>query len=206
MNYWIWFANIKMLGSIKKQKLLEYFKTPENIYNATKEELLEIDGIGEKISNSIITNKDINALENMEKYMKKYNIKFVNICDREYPISLKKIYDPPITLFYKGNLELLNDKCVAVVGSRNATNYGIKTSYNIGRELSKNGYTVVSGLARGIDTYAHKGALAANGKTIAVIASGHDYIYPIDNFMLYEEIIKRRFNTFGICCWNTTCY
>lgn len=191
VNYWIWLASIKMLGSIKKQRLLEHFKTPENIYNATKSEILKIDGIGEKICNNIITSKDKDLIEKIEGYMLKNDIKLINITESKYPDKLRKIYDPPMTLFYKGDLALLNKKSIAVVGSRNATNYGIKTAFKIGKEVSENGRVVISGLARGIDTWAHKGALTNFGGTIAVIGSGLDYIYPSENYLLYKEISQK---------------
>ena len=190
INYWIWLAQLDLLGSIRKQKLLEYFKTPENIYKANKEELLKINGIGEKICNNIINNKDRELIWKMQFFMQKNNIKFINIIDEEYPEKLKNIYDPPITLFYKGDISLLKTKCVAVVGSRKASCYGIKIAEKIGKELAQNSHTTVSGLAKGIDTAGHIGAIKSAGKTIAILGTGVDYVYPKENYNLYKTIEK----------------
>ena len=189
MNYWLWFASIDGLGSKKKQKLLEKFKNdPERIFEATENELLEVEGVGEKLSKKICLEKDIDLIVRMENYMKLNNIKELNIFDDKYPENLKNIYDPPITLFYKGNIDLLKTKCVSVVGSRNATKYGLDTSFKIGKDCAISNFTVVSGMARGIDTMAHKGTLNQNGKTIAVVGCGLDRVYPPENVNLFKEI------------------
>lgn len=192
MNYWLWFASIDGIGSIKKQKLLEKFQNnPEKIFKATKKELLAVEGIGEKLSAQILFSKDIELILRMEKYMKSNEIKQLNLLDKEYPGNLKNIYDPPITLFYKGNINLLTTKCVSIVGSRNATKYGLDTSYKIGKDCAISNLTVVSGMARGIDTMAHKGALSKSGNTIAVVGCGLDRVYPSENFVLFNQIADR---------------
>lgn len=171
MNYWLWLANIRGIGSIKKQKLLEAFgKNPEKIFKASKMDLLKVDGIGWKLCEEILNSKECELMNKMEIYMKRNGILQVDFYDDEYPVNLRKIYDPPITLFYKGDIKLANSNCVSVVGSRNATRYGLDMSYKIGKELSENNFTVVSGMARGVDTKAHEGALASErAKTIAVV-------------------------------------
>ena len=125
----------------------------------------------------------------MEEYMNKNDIKYITILDENYPTNLKKIYDPPVLLFYKGNIELLKYKKIAVVGSRTATNYGMNTAFRISKELSKK-YVIISGLARGIDSAAHNGSIYANGKTIAVVGNGLDTIYPKENTNLFKSILK----------------
>lgn len=193
MNYWLWFANIKGIGSVKKQSLLRMFDYfPEKIFEATKKEILQVEGIGPKLAGEILNNKNIDLINKMENYMKINGIKQVNFYDEGYPQQLKNIYDPPITLFYKGDISLVNDNCISVVGSRNATKYGLNMSYKIGKDLAVNNFTVVSGMARGIDTKAHQGALAANrGKTIAVVGCGLDRVYPQENASLFQEISER---------------
>ncbi len=193
MNYWLWFANIKGIGSVKKQSLLRMFDYfPEKIFEATKKEILQVEGIGPKLAGEILNNKNIDLINKMENYMKINGIKQVNFYDEGYPQQLKNIYDPPITLFYKGDISLVNDNCISVVGSRNATKYGLNMSYEIGKDLAVNNFTVVSGMARGIDTKAHQGALAANrGKTIAVVGCGLDRVYPQENASLFQEISER---------------
>ena len=191
MNYWLWFSSIEGIGSIKKQKLLDVYETPEKIYKSNKKEILKIDGIGEKLWNNIILSKDVQKIDTIEKYMKAHNVNQVNINDCNYPEELKRIYDPPITLFYIGNIDLLKNKCIAIVGSRNATAYGKESAFKIANELSKERYTIISGLALGIDGYAHRGAVNNPMSTIAVIGSGLDYTYPIENYNLYVQIAKK---------------
>ena len=189
MNYWLWLASIDGIGSVKKKKLLEKFQSnPEKIFKATEKELLQVEGIGERLSKKIFFSKDIELILRMEKYMNVNRINQLNIYDEKYSAKLKNIYDPPITLFYKGNIELLKTRCVSVVGSRNATKYGLNTSYKIGKDCAISNFTVVSGMARGIDTMAHKGALAQNGNTIAVVGCGLDRVYPPENINLFKEI------------------
>ena len=105
---------------------------------------------------------------------------------------LKQIYDPPEIIYINGNEKILNTNCIAIIGSRNPTEYGIKVAKYLGYNLAKRGYTIVSGLARGIDSYAHIGALCAKGKTIGVIGNGLDIIYPKENKFLQENILKTK--------------
>ena len=116
-------------------------------------------------------------------------IKEINFSDKEYPQELLKIKKYPKKLFVKGNVNLLNNKCIAIVGSRNASEYGLKVAKEFAKELSKNNITVVSGLALGIDASAHLGALNEIGSTIAVIGSGFNYMYPEENEYLYDKIL-----------------
>lgn len=195
--YWIWLSLIPGLGSIKKQKLLQYFATPEKIFLASKEELLKVDGIGEKIANEVLDNNIRKSVKSHITYMEKKNIQFITIQDDEYPQILKEIYDYPISLYVKGNAKILNSKSIAIVGCRDATIYGQNSAKYFGYNLAKEGICVVSGLAKGIDSYAHIGALGAsgnsnsNGKTIAVLGNGLDMIYPQENTELANMIIEK---------------
>ena len=166
------------------------YKTPEEIYKLTKEELLNINGIGEAIAKEIIISKNEKILNYHIKYMKEKNIKIININEREYPQALKKIYDPPISLYVKGNIEKLNNKNIGIVGCRECTTYGKKSAEYFAYNLSKQNINIVSGLAKGIDSYAHLGSLN-NGNTIAVLGNGLDMIYPKENLELANEIVKR---------------
>ena len=189
-RYWIWLSLIKNLGSKRKLKLLELYKTPEEIYKLTKEELMNINGIGEAIANDIMISKNEEILNYHIKYMKENNIKIININEREYPQALKEIYDPPISLYVKGNIEKLNNKNIGIVGCRECTIYGKKSAEYFAYNLSKQNINIVSGLAKGIDSYAHLGSLNT-GNTIAVLGNGLDMIYPKENLELANEIIKR---------------
>lgn len=189
-KYWIWLSLIKNLGSKRKLKLLNLYKNPEEIYKLTKEELMNINGIGETIANEIMISKNEKILNYHIKYMKENNIKIININEDKYPKLLKEIYDSPISLYVKGNLERLNNKNIGIVGCRECTEYGKKVAEYFAYNLSKQNINIVSGLAKGIDSYAHLGSLY-NGNTIAVLGNGLDMIYPKENLELATEIIKR---------------
>jgi len=115
-------------------------------------------------------------------------INIIRISDKEYPELLKKIYDPPEELYVKGDISALSEKCLAIVGTRTATEYGKAIARKYAKELSQYGFTIVSGLAEGIDTEAHKGALEGGGKTIAVFGCGIDQIFPASNIKLAGDI------------------
>ena len=161
-KYWIWLSLIKKLGNKRKLKLLELYKTPEKIYKLTKEELMNINGIGEVIANDIIISKNEKMLNYHIKYMEENNIKIINICEKNYPQMLKQIYDAPVSLYIMGDKEILNGKNVGIVGCRDCTDYGKKAAkyfaYNLSKEKSIN---IVSGLAKGVDSYAHWGSVGA---------------------------------------------
>ncbi|MBQ9267687.1 MAG: DNA-processing protein DprA [Clostridia bacterium] len=122
--------------------------------------------------------------------MEKYHIKVINITDEEYPQALREIYAPPITLFAKGDVSLLGQKSISVVGCRRASNYGLKMAKDLAYCLAKNHIVIVSGLAKGIDAMGHLGALEANGKTIAVLGCGVDICYPRENLNIYKKILE----------------
>lgn len=210
-KYWIWFSLIKNLGARRKLKLLKIYKDPEIIYNLKKNELLKIEGIGEKIVQNIL---DGNIKRNINKhiaYMEKNDIDIISITEEKYPEILKEIYDPPISLYIKGNTEILNSNSIAIVGCRDTTEYGKKAAKYFSYNLSKKGVNIVSGLARGIDSYAHIGNVCAQdekrkeedklkisiqqdniqyGKTIAVVGNGLDIVYPKENKYLFDKIIE----------------
>jgi DNA processing protein len=117
-------------------------------------------------------------------------LKIIKEDDEIYPKKLKQIYDRPTKLYVEGNLEILNSRSIAIIGARNCSRYGANIAYKFGYELAKRGITVISGLARGIDAYSHWGAVKAKGKTIAVLGSGLNNIYPKENIILVKEIIK----------------
>lgn len=191
IKYWIWLSRIPKLGSIRKQKLLEIYKHPHNIWNATEEELLKIEGLGNNTVTEILNKQYRRGLERYEEYMKKNNIELISIYDQYYPKKLQEIYDKPITLFIKGNKEILNSFSLAIVGCRENTQYGERVTKNISYEIAKNGIVTVSGLAKGIDSIAHKATLQSGGKTIAVVGNGLDIVYPEENTLLANEIVKR---------------
>ena len=159
--YWIWLSLIQGLGSIKKQKLLEFYKTPRKIYQAKQKDLLKIPKINSKDVENILNRNNKNQVYMHIEYMQKNNIDIITIEDKNYPQSLKLIYDMPISLYIKGNKEILNNKSIAIVGCRDASEYGKKASKYFSYNLSKKGINIISGLAKGIDSYAHLGNIIA---------------------------------------------
>ena len=220
-KYWIWFSLIKGLGCVRKNNLLKIYGTPEEIYKLSKRELLKVDGIGEETVTNIIEAKNEKILNYHIKYMEENNIDIIHICEKSYPQALKQIYDAPVSLYIRGNKEILNGKNIGIVGCRECTDYGKKAAkyfaYNLSKEKSVN---IVSGLAKGVDSYAHWGSVGANiecestkncgkkqescgkinddcgkfknncGKTIAILGNGLDMIYPKENIELANEIIR----------------
>lgn len=162
-KYWIWFSLIKGLGCVKKNNLLKIYGTPEEIYKLSKRELLKVDRIGEETVTNIIEAKNEKILNYHIKYMEENNIDIIHICEKSYPQALKQIYDAPVSLYIRGNKEILNGKNIGIVGCRECTDYGKKAAkyfaYNLSKEKSVN---IVSGLAKGVDSYAHWGSVGAN--------------------------------------------
>jgi len=177
------------IGSKRLSALLEFFGKPEEIINASSDKLSRVSGIGESIAYRIrgLSKKEI-ALE--FDAASSLNLKIISFEDPDYPQNLKSIPGSPIVIYIKGRLEEVDRLGIAIVGSRRASFYGLSMAAKFAQELSAQGLTVVSGLARGIDTAAHKGALKAGGRTIAVMGSGFNHIYPGENMELAEEIAK----------------
>lgn len=188
--YWIWFSRIKGLGSIKKQKLLEKYKTPEEIWKCKKEELLQVKLINEDTANQILKQEYRKNLEKYKKYMEQNEIKIISFYDENYPQKLKNIYDKPITLYVKGNEKILNEFSLAIIGCRENTKYGEIVTKQIASELAKKRITTVSGLARGIDSISQEETINQKGKTIAVLGNSLDTIYPSENKQLAQKIIE----------------
>lgn len=189
-KYWIWFLRIEKVPSRKKEMLLNQFILPEKIYNLKKSELEKIKELSNVEVDEILNNDYRNNLEKYIEYMIKNNIYLITLFEKEYPEKLKNIYDKPVALFTVGNIELLKRTSVAIVGSRNCSEYGKYISRKFAYELAKQNICIISGLAKGIDKYSHIGALEARGNTIAVIGSGLDNVYPYENINIFERILK----------------
>lgn len=187
-KYWIWFSRINKIGAKTQNKLLEKYHNPEEIWNLTKKELQGI--LDDKQIEIILNQKNRINLEKYAEYMQKHEIKMITIFDEKYPQNLRNIYDPPVVLYIRGNENIINEFSIAIIGSRVCSNYGKQVAKQFAYNLSKYNINIVSGLAKGIDTYAHVGTIQAKKTTIAVIGSGLDIIYPEENKKLYEEIIK----------------
>jgi len=180
-------AMIPEVGAVGAKRLLDYFTSPKNIFSAGKMQLMNVQGIGEKIADSIIANKNLVDQEYLDK-IHSLNVKYLSIENEKYPKILSEIQARPIGFYTKGDCDF-NAPCIAIVGSRKCTVYGQSIARRFATTFARAGLTVVSGMARGIDSYAHLGAIEAGGKTIAVLGSGIDVIYPPENKDLYEKII-----------------
>lgn len=178
------------LSQIEKIKLIEIFKEPKEIYKLNKKNLEKITESNELIEKILDERKRLEARE-IIKIAKSEKVKIICSNEKTYPENLKQIYDYPIAIYTKGNTKLLNTETTAIVGCRNCSEYGRKIAQKYSYLLARKNITIVSGLAKGIDTYAHKGALIAKGKTIAVLGSGVNHIYPNENIKLYEEILNK---------------
>jgi len=191
-DYLIALNMVPGLGSVKIMKLLKYFPSPKQIFEAPCDKLLNINQIGILLAKRIHTIIDSNEFKRELKQIQDLNIKIVTINDSAYPELLKQIYDPPIALYILGDVSNLQMLSVAVVGCRRASFYGLKQAECIAGVLAAKGVCIVSGLARGIDTAAHKGALASGGRTVAVLGSGLNNIYPPENKNLLEKIVEQK--------------
>lgn len=189
-KFWLWFSRLDKISYAKRRILIEKFKNPKKIWDLKKEELISIDSIGIKEANILLDFKYREDLEKYIDYMNKNNIGFIEIYNKNYPNKLKEIYDPPFVLFYKGDISIINDKAIAMIGCREYSNYGKKVALELGEKISNLGLNIISGLARGIDTFSHIGCLKGKSKTIAILGTGLDLIYPEENKKVFEEIIE----------------
>lgn len=188
-KYWIAFSSIEEIDSKFIQRLYNYFGDIETAFNASLDDLSQIDGLNVKKAQNFIEKRDKINLEKVFDEILHRNISFLTLEDEKYPYMLKHISDPPAVLYYKGSLDICNlEKTLAVVGSRKASTSSKDVLTKILSELRNTDICIVSGLASGIDTVAHKAALDNNLKTIGVIASGFDFIYPTANKDLYKQI------------------
>ncbi len=169
LKYWIWLSRIESLSFVKKYNLIRNYKNLEELYFCSKEELIIKKGLSEKDAEKLTNVEYKKDLEKYIEYFNKNDIKVITYYSKEYPEKLKDIYDPPIVLYAKGKVDILNEYGLAIVGCRDCTKYGEYVAKKIAYELGTNNINVISGLAKGIDSYSHIGALHSRGKTIAVV-------------------------------------
>ncbi len=182
--------SLEGLGPVRLKKILDYFKDPKTAWNAPILELKSL-GIPESVIEKIeYAKKTLDPFEYLEN-IKSFGIKFFTLFEKDYPESLKEIYDPPVVLYYFGsNLSILKEDCIAIVGTRKMTGYGRLVTDEFASKLSKAGFVIVSGLARGVDTTAHIATLNAGGKTIAILGGGLRNIFPPENTQLAQKIAQ----------------
>jgi DNA processing protein len=179
------------IGPRLRQLLLERFGSPSAIFAASHSDLRSVPGIGEKLASAVSRAvKEIDVAAELE-LCRKHQIKIVPLGSPEYPRALEEIPDPPGVLFVRGTLESRDALSIALVGSRHATRYGLTTAERLAGSLARAGLTVISGLARGIDAAAHRGALQAGGRTLAILGSGVLNIYPPEHAELAGQVIAQ---------------
>jgi len=189
--YWLALSLTPGVGEVFIKRLLERFGTPEAVFQAPLKALLEIEGLGEKVAREIQKGPVEKRVEKELHLLEEVGGKIMTIKDAFYPRRLREIYDPPPVLYVRGELREEDELAVAIVGSRKTTPYGKWMTEKMGQELARHGITIVSGMARGIDSHAHWGALSGGGRTIAVLGSGVDVVYPPENRNLYKRIIDQ---------------
>lgn len=188
--YWLWLNNIKGIGYKKKSKLLKEFGSPLNIWNEIDGRLDRLEYLTDRDKQNILYSRSEEKILSLVETLNQKQIKFYSIEHKRYPNILKNIFDPPFLLYVRG--ELLDEfHGIGVVGARKATEYGKTAAFQLSKELVEHKFTVISGMARGIDTYAHKGALKGKGNTIAVLGCGVDVCYPRENIEIMNRIIEQ---------------
>jgi DNA processing protein len=192
--YWLAWSQISGVGAIIRKRIYRRFESMELAWDAGLADLLSIDGIGEKLGAAIVAQRPtIDPDRLLEEYFET-NPNFITPADPEYPRSLLEIPDPPALLHYQGNLDLLRSAesaaAVAMVGTRKASDYGRRWTRRLSAGLSRSGWTIVSGLAAGIDAEAHESCLDIGGQTIGVLGTGVDLVYPTSNRKLYDRMAK----------------
>ncbi len=180
------------IGPVRVRALQDRFGTPEAILSASRHELLQVEGVGEEVARNVTGWRETVDLDGELARIEKAGVRVVTRDDPDYPRNLREIYDPPLVLYVRGVLQEDGEPhAIGVVGSRRTSLYGQEMSRKLAYQLARVGVTVVSGLARGIDTAAHKGALQAKGRTVAVIGCGIDQMYPPENKELADEIVAK---------------
>lgn len=182
---------IESLGPVRVRNLITALGSPEAIFAAGEDELRKAEGIGADVARKIIAQRGEVDPDREEEKAAKLDARLITFEDPDYPESLKTIYDPPLVLYVRGTLEKKDKHALGIVGTRHATHYGLSVTDKLSYQLAKVGFCVVSGLARGIDTAAHKAALKAGGRTLAICGTALDTIYPPENKELADAIAKQ---------------
>lgn len=195
--YWLAWSRISGVGPVLLQRLNQYFGSPKTSWSADSSQLGEVEGFGFQTLQKVIQQRSQINPEQLLKQHEQENPNFWTPADADYPRLLLEIPSPPAVLYYCGKLDLAENLAqkplVAIVGTRQPTEYGIRWTRRISTALVKNGFTVVSGLAEGIDTASHVAAIKAGGRTIAALGTGVDMVYPAKNRKLYEQILHQGF-------------
>jgi DNA processing protein len=188
--HWIALRMVPGLGTRNAGKLIERFRTPQAVFRASKSEL-EAAGLGPGMAQTVVSGCAFEDAVEQHESMARTGTTLVPLADGRYPERLREIFDPPIVLFARGRVELLSTLILGVVGTRRPTPYGLAACERLSADLARAGLTIASGMARGIDTAAHKAALGAGGDTVAVLGCGVDVVYPSENRKLAAELCEK---------------
>jgi DNA processing protein len=184
---WFCLKNVPGIGNHLFKRLIDRFHSPEYVFQASRQQLLEVEGLSERHLEAIRNYKATPGLKSEVDRVNQKGYRIITLTDPLYPLLLKEIPDPPPYLYVYGDLDA-SPQNIAVVGSRHPTAYGVSITEKLCADLCALGITIVSGMAVGIDTAAHRGALSGKGKTVAVLGSGFNKIYPAQNMPLFEQI------------------
>lgn len=188
-DYYLSFSLVSGIGPKTFANLLKYFKTAEKAWNSTSKELKKA-GLSDKLIQKFEKSKSELDIKNYLEKLKHKKASFIALCDKEYPKLLSKIENPPIVLYIKGDVSKMDfEKTIGIVGTRKITNYGSVVTKLFSTDLATSGFTIVSGLAMGVDATAAWSAIEADGKTIAVLGNGVDLCFPSSNEKLYDKIL-----------------
>jgi len=179
------------IGPVRLSRLLDYFGEPQKILGASEHALMAVDGVGAKASSKINQWEEIVELDKELRRIDEFCCTILILSDENYPTFLRQIYDPPHVLYVKGEIKTIDNCSIAMVGTRQSTLYGRQMAKKLAGQLAASGVTIVSGGARGIDSASHEGALDVEGRTIAVLGTGMDIVYPAENASLYQRISEQ---------------
>lgn len=191
LKYWLWLAGRRGLAGQNAMRVLERFGSPEQVYFAGPAEYRQVPGLPESVRQAL-ADKSLDEADRILSDCDRLGIALMTLQDADYPERLAAIHQPPLVLYRKGRQVAFDEEAaIAIVGTRGATGYGIRTASRLAEELTRRGALVVSGMAQGIDAAALRGALKAGGPVVSVLAGGLDIIYPRENRDLYEEVAAR---------------
>ncbi len=187
-KHWVGLNMVLGVGKTLSHRLVKAMGSPKNVFHASRKELMEVERVGDKVARQILDFDLERSVEREYQLTHRRNVRILTIEDPQYPFLLKSIYDPPPVIYYKGTL--LDERSVplAVVGTRKASSYGRMVAEKLCAALSEMGVCIISGMARGIDTIAHKSALKLGNPTVAVFGCGLDYTYPPESGSLRRQI------------------
>lgn len=188
-QYWLGLTQIHHLGTVRLRQLIAFFGSPEAVWKASDSQLRDC-GLAMSVAEQFITQRRTLNLEAELDRVLMNGARLISIDDAAYPKPLLELADAPLLLYIKGDWLPTDERALAIVGTRKATQYGRDAAFSIARQVAEQHVTIISGLAQGIDSAAHHGALAANGRTIAVLGTGIDQIYPPENQNLAQQIIR----------------